>query len=58
MGEKKEKVSRTWWVNLGVKALHLKERSIQECLNCKKPECNGCTVWECDREKREGIVWT
>ena len=44
-------------LKIGVKALHLKERSIQECLNCKKPECNGCTVWECEREKREGIVW-
>lgn len=27
---------------LGVKAAFLKERRIEQCLNCKKPECNGC----------------
>ena len=32
--------------NMGVKMFGLKDRSIQECLNCKKPKCNCCPTYE------------
>ena len=51
MTKKKENPNQSWWLNIGVKAIHLKERSIEQCLNCEKPECTGCTIWE--KEKPE-----
>ena len=37
--------------DIGVKvSAGYKERTVQECLNCKKPECNGCPATE--REKK------
>lgn len=29
-------------IAIGVRASNLKERKIKQCLNCKKPECDGC----------------
>ena len=27
---------------IGVRVTTMKERSIEQCLRCKKPECDGC----------------
>lgn len=32
--------------NRGVSISVLKTRTVKECLNCKKPECNYCPVSE------------
>ena len=29
-------------IAIGVRDSMLKERKIKQCLNCKKPECDGC----------------
>ena len=28
--------------HLGTRESTLKERSVEQCLNCKRPECDGC----------------
>ena len=38
----------------GVKGTNFKERSIEQCLNCKKPVCNGCPITEVDQYGRGG----
>ena len=37
---------------MGTKAAFLKERSVEQCLNCPKPKCNGCPISE-----REDPAW-
>ena len=49
MPRPKKEISET---QLGVKAAFLKERSIEDCLNCPKPRCNGCPISE-----REDPAW-
>lgn len=34
------------YTKMGTKAAFLKERSIEDCLNCPKPRCNGCSMSE------------
>ena len=29
-------------IAIGVRASNLKERKVYQCLNCKRPKCNGC----------------
>lgn len=40
--------------NLGVKAAMMEERQIEECLSCKKPECNGCMIPHYKKEVAAG----
>lgn len=42
--------------NIGVKAAYLKERSIDECLNCTKARCNCCPKSEDEQEERRAAV--
>lgn len=37
--------------NIGVKVAGLKERPVQQCLNCERPveDCNGCPIYERER---------
>ena len=37
---------------IGVKISVLKERSVQECLNCKRPKCTTCPISEEDDDER------
>lgn len=37
-------------IAIGVRASNLKERKVYQCLNCKRPKCNGCPK---DQSKEE-----
>ena len=38
----------------GIKGTNFKERSIEQCLNCSKPECNGCPISEVENMEEVG----
>lgn len=40
-------------IAIGVRASNLKERKVYQCLNCKRPKCNGCPKSE-GRWKKHG----
>ena len=39
--------------HLGTRESTLKERSIEQCLNCQKKVCNGCPKdWKSERKRK------
>ena len=40
-------------VDLGTNVTAFKKRSVEDCLNCERPKCNGCPIgdkWEPDQK--------
>lgn len=46
MGSRKGAVDEHFRYDIGVKAAYMKYRTIEDCLNCGKPKCNGCPTAE------------
>lgn len=46
MGRKKGVLSSEMPTDLGVRCSNFKDRTIEECLNCTKEVCRGCTLGE------------
>lgn len=42
-------------IAIGVRESTLKERKVQQCLNCKRPECNGCPKTDEKWKKNETL---
>lgn len=42
----REKCEKDEVYQRGVKGTNFKTRTIQECLNCKRPACTGCPIGE------------
>lgn len=40
----------------GVKGTNFKTRSIQECLNCKRPICTGCPISEVEMPRNKVVA--
>ena len=56
MEEVKLKNPKMWHhggLAIGVRVSSLKERKVQQCLTCKRPECNGCPKTEERWKKNE-----
>lgn len=46
MGSRKGMVDEQFRADIGVKAAYMKYRTIEDCLTCGKPKCNGCPTGE------------
>lgn len=46
MGSRKGSVDVEFRSDIGVKAAYMKYRTIEDCLTCGKPKCNGCPTAE------------
>lgn len=46
MARKKGDPMVSFPVDLGVKCSNFKDRTIEECLNCTRKVCRGCTLHE------------